>query len=131
METLFSNISFLQAFITLLAVAQLFSLLVNYKLWQKVAQQQSQIIKLEREQSALLTGSVGLGRKMLQMNHRVDDLAMAQNDILQPDFSEQAIEAATNMLRSGASIDEVTQTCRLSQGEVELLKQMLPRQSVH
>lgn len=131
METLFTNTSVLQLVVAALILVQVVAILFGLKLSRSVTQHKLALSRLQSEQNALLNGSLGLGRKVLQINHRLEDVSSTQNEMLQPDFSEQAIETASDMLRSGATIDEVIQSCRLSQGEVELLKQMLPTQIVH
>jgi hypothetical protein len=94
-------------------------------------QQQQQIQQLKNEQQAIISGSLGLGRKLFQVKNNLSLLERYQLELQQMATNESNIEQASKLLLKGIPIEEVIETCRISRGEAELLQQMLVSSSVH
>ncbi|MEE4246568.1 MAG: DUF2802 domain-containing protein [Kangiellaceae bacterium] len=90
-----------------------------------------QLALLKREQSAILSGNNGLGRRLFQVKSSLNELERSQDELMQAGFSDKSFEQASKLLTQGNSIEDVMKSCHLSLGEAELLQQMLKSSSVH
>ncbi len=117
--------------IALLVVIQAASLYVIWRQHQRLSKQSSRLDELKREQHAIVSGNLGLGRKLFQFKNNLQHLEQSQVEIEQSGTNSGAFEQAAKMLRQGISIDDVVESCHISRGEAELLNQMLTTTSFH
>ena len=82
---------------------------------------------LQRTQNdlrALITASVGMGERMLEMERRQRRLAERQEQLDIYDAANQPYEQAIRMAQNGSKIEELVDICGLSKTEAELIKIM-------
>lgn len=123
--------SILEILLAVLIASQLGMVLALIRLKSRVAQQQLKIQQLKNEQQAIISGSLGLGRKLFQVKNNLSHLEQHQIELQQSSLSDSSIEQASKLILKGVSIEEVIDTCHISRGEAELLQQMLTTASVH
>ncbi|WP_177330553.1 DUF2802 domain-containing protein [Pseudomonas sp. TTU2014-080ASC] len=82
------------------------------------------IRELDRRLDAYLTGSVKMGEELQELRRVVAPLPDKLNQIEQRDPSSLSFTQAARLAGMGASVDELTQSCGLSQGEAELISKM-------
>ncbi|WXL24485.1 DUF2802 domain-containing protein [Ectopseudomonas mendocina] len=80
--------------------------------------------ELNRRLDAYLTGSVKMGEELQELRHVVAPLPDKLNQIEQRDPGSLSFTQAARLAGMGASVDELTQSCGLSQGEAELISRM-------
>jgi hypothetical protein len=117
--------------IPLLFLIQVVLVYALFKLSAELKQHRQQLKELKNEQQAIISGSLGLGRKLFQVKNNLSLLERHQLELQQTATSESGIEQASKLLRKGISIDEVVETCHISRGEAELLQQMLASSALH
>lgn len=86
---------------------------------------EKQIIALRKEQQALISGNLGMGRKLFKFKSNLAHLEQSQVDLKQTQSSDKSIEQAAVLLKKGVSIEEVISSCSISRGEAELMVEML------
>ena len=82
-------------------------------------------------QQAMLSGSVGLGRKLFEVATNLNHLEQSQADLQQSTPNDKAIEQAAKMLQKGLSVEDVIDSCQISRGEAELLRDMMSANAIH
>ncbi len=114
-----------------LMVSQVVLVLAYFRLKGRVNRQQQKLEQMKSEQQAIISGSLGLGRKLFQVKNNLSHLEQHQIELQQSTASDSSIEQASKLLLKGVSINEVIETCHISRGEAELLQQMLNTAAVH
>lgn len=114
-----------------LMVSQVVLVLAYFRLKNRVNRQQQKLEQMKSEQQAIISGSLGLGRKLFQVKNNLSHLEQHQIELQQSTASDSSIEQASKLLLKGVSINEVIETCHISRGEAELLQQMLNTAAVH
>ena len=80
--------------------------------------------ELSRRLDAYLTGSVQMGEELHELRRVVAPLPDKLNQIEQRDPSSLSFTQAARLAGMGASVDDLTQSCGLSQAEAELVSKM-------
>ena len=120
-----------EVIIAALVVFQLGCLLYIATLKSNISKLQQTVDRITEEQQAMLSGSVGLGRKLFQVATNLNQLEQSQADLQQATPNDKAIEQAAKMLQKGLSIDDVIESCQISRGEAELLRDMMSANAIH
>lgn len=71
-----------------------------------------------------LSGSVRLGKELRTLRELAEPLPERLNQLEQRDPGSVTYTQAARLVSMGASIDDLTRTCGLSQGEAELMRRM-------
>lgn len=80
--------------------------------------------ELSRRLDAYLTGSVQIGEELYELRRVVAPLPDKLNQIEQRDPSSLSFTQAARLAGMGASVEDLTQSCGLSQAEAELVRKM-------
>ncbi|MBX9763105.1 MAG: DUF2802 domain-containing protein [Pseudomonadaceae bacterium] len=80
--------------------------------------------ELSRRLDAYLTGSVQIGEELYELRRVVAPLPDKLNQIEQRDPSSLSFTQAARLAGMGASVEDLTQSCGLSQAEAELVSKM-------
>jgi hypothetical protein len=80
--------------------------------------------ELSRRLDAYLTGSVQIGEELYELRRVVASLPDKLNQIEQRDPSSLSFTQAARLAGMGASVEDLTQSCGLSQAEAELVSKM-------
>ena len=99
-----------------------------FRFQRQLASQQNILRKLASELNATTSGNYGLGNRMLSMQKQLASLKTQYQDVISANsigqYQKQSYKQASHLAKMGASIDELRQSCELSQGEAELLTHM-------
>ena len=80
--------------------------------------------ELSRRLDAYLTGSVQIGEELYELRRVVAPLPDKLSQIEQRDPSSLSFTQAARLAGMGASVEDLTQSCGLSQAEAELVRKM-------
>ncbi len=107
-------------------------LLLNLALWLSLNRQSRKLKQIEQdfkalvsEQHAILSSSLGLGRKLHLFKSTLAQLEQSQDEIRLQDSTGKSIEQAAKMFKQGIPIMDIVESCHISLGEAELLQQMV------
>ncbi len=111
-----------------LSVAILLSARQHQQTQKQITNQQKQIKKLSVELNATSNGAIGLGQRILNIDKQIKDIKSRHQDMLSfgndDQFQKRTYKQANQLALMGASIEDLRQSCELSQGEAELLSHM-------
>ncbi|MCO7226083.1 DUF2802 domain-containing protein [Pleionea sp. CnH1-48] len=122
--------------LTTLLIVVLFALQIGGLIYVLRLKQQQKLLtntlaEVVREQQALLSGSLGLGRRLTRFGHHLNALEQTRDEVIDDaSMEDKTFEEATLMLQKGATVNDVVERCQLSLGEAELLSDMLARTAV-
>lgn len=88
----------------------------------KMRKEADKMKKIQQDLRALVTASIGMGERMLEVERRNRRLADRQEHLDIYDAANQPYEQAVRMAQSGADSDELVNTCGLSKTEADLIK---------
>ncbi len=108
-------------------------LLVGLMMWSMRRQQQREsqrleqvIASLQQSQSSLTKSTVGMGRRIKQLDGRVQQ---TERRVVLPDTDEATFAQAARLVGLGASASDLVDSCGVPRGEAELIVS-LKRQTV-
>lgn len=87
--------------------------------------------ELSRRLDAYLMGSVQIGEELYELRRVVAPLPDKLNQIEQRDPSSLSFTQAARLAGMGASVEDLTQSCGLSQAEAELVRKMQQAKPQH
>ena len=88
----------------------------------RVQQIQSKLLsQMKNEIKAINSGNIGIGRKMNLFGKEIAKAEVDKITQLQPGSQEKTYHQASILLKRGASIDEVVDSCDVAPAEAELL----------
>jgi hypothetical protein len=96
----------------------------NERQRERDAMYERRIKELNRRLDTYLTGSVQMGEELQELRRVVAPIPEKLNQIEQRDPSSLSFTQAARLAGMGATVDELTQSCGLSQGEAELISKM-------
>lgn len=121
----------------LLVLALICMALVATCVWLAMQQRHAQQLQAERDAvrdrrikelgkrlDAYLTGSIQMGEELHELRRVVAPLPDKLNQIEQRDPGSLSFTQAARLAGMGASVDDLTQSCGLSQAEAELVSKM-------
>lgn len=76
---------------------------------------------LARQFNELRVGSLGMGKKMVELSDKFDALLEKQNQLEMHDSEGKLYSRASKMVELGADVDELMMECELPKAEAELL----------
>lgn len=82
------------------------------------------IQQLEQELGALCSASVGAGEHVVRLEQQVQRMIERQNQLEMRAATDRPYSHASQLVKKGADIDELVDTCGLTRGEAELLVMM-------
>ena len=110
------------------AIVLLITLLVNRRSHSKIKQLQNELRQARNDLRALTTASIGVGSRVLELEHRQRKLAEKAEKkapvIELYDSANQPYDHAIHLAQQGKEIDEIVSMCGISQNEAELIKMM-------
>ena len=88
----------------------------------RIQQQQSKLLfQMRNEIKAINSGNIGIGRKMNLFGKEMAKVEVDKITQLQPGSQEKTYHQASILLKRGASIEEVVDSCDVAPAEAELL----------
>ncbi|MCU1715973.1 DUF2802 domain-containing protein [Pseudomonas sp. 5P_3.1_Bac2] len=87
--------------------------------------------EISRRLDTYLTGSVQMGEELYELRQVVAPLPDKLNQIEQRDPTTLSFTQAARLAGMGATVDDLTQSCGLSQGEAELISRMQQAKAQH
>ena len=100
----------------------LINLSVFYRYSNKLRQEHNELKKLQKDLRALITASVGMGQRMLEVERRHRRLAERQDQLDIYDSANQSYEQAIKMTQNGSGIQDLMDICGMSKTEAELIQ---------
>lgn len=98
------------------------------RLQKQLINQKNALKKLSSTLNATTNGTFGLGHRLLIIEKQIKDLKSRHQDMMSfgndDQYQKRTYKQATQLAQMGASIEELKQSCELSQGEAELLSHM-------
>lgn len=88
------------------------------------AARDARIKELGKRLDAYLTGSIRMGEELHELRRIVAPLPDKVSQIEQRDPSSLSFTQAARLVGMGASVDDLTQSCGLSQAEAELISRL-------
>jgi len=83
---------------------------------------------IHAELNATSSGAIGLGQRLLFIEKQIKELRARHQDMVSfgndDKYQKKTYKQASQLALMGASIDDLKQSCELSQGEAELLSHM-------
>ncbi|MFT6734591.1 MAG: hypothetical protein ACJAS9_002793 [Polaribacter sp.] len=122
METwLFQHFTSANLIIIVQSILVIASFLVITKILNVQQQQSKLIIQMKNEIKAINSGNIGIGRKMNLFGKEIAKAEVDKITQLQPGSQEKTYHQASILLKRGASIEEVVDSCDVAPAEAELL----------
>ena len=122
---------YIYGFFGVMVLVQCITMIAYWRVKQRQQRYEEQLINLLHEQKAITSGAMGLGRRLSQFNNHLKYLEKSHEDIKQRDISDKSFEQASKLLKMGASIEDIVESCHLSRGEAELINDMLGLAALH
>lgn len=99
----------------------LHTMLLRRKLekYHAISQQQQQ--QLAQEMQGVSNGSVGVGRRLLELEHEYRELITRLDTLEHDDPSRVAYSEASRLVNLGAEIEDLISSCGISRPEAELV----------
>lgn len=95
---------------------------VLFKRLQKNERQHQALINvLRNEIQAMTNGSIGMGRRLIEVEQKLNLTADKQLELENRDPSALAYNQATRLMEMGADVDDLVQNCGLGRPEAELM----------
>ena len=111
--------------ITLLSGAVIYMAVLVHRLQQELRQAGQTNKALKRELKANLSTTMGLGKRLLLTEQNLTKLTSNIEDMQSSQGVNSAIprnyKTASKLVEKGASVEELMESCDISQGEAELL----------
>jgi len=115
-------------FYVLFALGLLIAAVQLFRFQKQLLQQQIQVKKLSSELNQTAKTAFGFGTRLLTIEQQVKDIKSKHQDMVSfttdDQYQKRTFKQASQMAQMGASIDQLKQSCELSQGEAELLTHM-------
>ena len=110
--------------LSLLSLAVMVSFFLLWRLSARLRQQQRQHNDLRQQMRALTSAALGMGERVLEMERRQKHLAERQEQVDIYESANQPYEQAIRMAQHGASIEDLVDSCGVSENEAHLIDLM-------
>jgi ABC-type transport system involved in cytochrome bd biosynthesis fused ATPase/permease subunit len=112
-------------------IAMLFSWISmqRHKKMQHELQQQMNTMRLDI--NALYSGAVGIGRRITNLEQKLRTNSERQDKLELRDVDRASYDHAARLVRNGAEINDLVDSCGISKGEAELIKLLNSGQIQH
>lgn len=114
--TLLLIICLLLALTTVAACALLYRRMRQYE-----RQQQAMVNVLRNEIRSMTSGSIGVGRRMVEIEQKLNLTAEKQQELENRDPGVLAYNQATRLMEMGADVDDLVRSCGIGRPEAELM----------
>lgn len=114
----------IQVLLGLLSIAVVVTLLLVLRLSGQLRQQRKNNIDLRQQMRALTSAALGMGERVLKMERNQKHLGERQDQVVMYEPANQPYEQAINMAQHGASIEELVDSCGVSENEAHLIDLM-------
>ncbi|WP_432697755.1 DUF2802 domain-containing protein [Marinobacterium sp. YM272] len=107
------------ATVTLITAALCAVLLVRLRRQER--RQQALINVLRNEIRAMTNGSIGMGKRLLAIEHRLNITVEKQQELENRDPGVLAYNQAAKLMEMGADVDDLVRSCGIGRPEAELM----------
>ncbi len=107
------------SFLALLLMVWL--LLLSRRLKVQSRQTQALINVVRGEIKAMTSGSIGMGKRLQSIEHRLNLTVEKQQELENRDPSQMAYNQAARLMEMGADVDDLVKTCGIGRPEAELM----------
>lgn len=76
---------------------------------------------INQELQAVSNGSMGIGRKLMQLEKQMTELKNSQEEMLRNDPNRVSYTEATRLVELGADVEDLMNSCGISRPEAELV----------
>ncbi len=76
---------------------------------------------INQELQAVSNGSMGVGRKLMQLEKQIAELKNSQEEMLRNDPNRVSYTEATRLVELGADVEDLMNSCGISRPEAELV----------
>ena len=87
----------------------------------RISSLEADVKNLSKDLHAFFSGSVGIDKRLGRLEKKAKSQSQRQDKIELKDTNVQAYGQATRLVRNGAGMNELMNTCGLSRGEAELI----------
>lgn len=99
----------------------LWTLTLSLRLKAQVRQTQALINVVRGEIKAMTSGSIGLGKRLKQVEHRLNLTVEKQQELENRDPTQLAYSQAARLMEMGADVDDLVKNCGIARPEAELM----------
>jgi len=111
--------------VVLLSVVTLIAVLCCFILFRRLKkherQYQALINVLRNEIQAMTNGSIGMGRRLLEVEQKLNITAEKQLELENRDPGNMAYNQAAQLMEMGADVDDLVKNCGIGRPEAELM----------
>ena len=86
---------------------------------------------LRTDVNALYSGAVGIGKRLGKIEHKLRMSAERQDKLELRDVDRASYVHAARLVKNGAEVNELVDSCGISKGEAELIKLLNSQQVQH
>ena len=108
----------------LLSIVVVVSLFLSLRTSAHLRRQQKANTDLRQQMRALTSAALGMGERVLEMERRQKHLAERQEQVDIYESANQPYEQAIRMAQHGASIEDLVDSCGVSENEAHLIDLM-------
>lgn len=113
---------FLLLLCALLALTTVVACILLYRRMRHYEQQQQALVKvLRNEIRSMTSGSIGMGRRMLEIEQKLNITADKQQELENRDPGVLAYNQANRLMEMGADVDDLVKSCGIGRPEAELM----------
>jgi len=95
--------------------------LLSLRLRGQRRQTQALINVVRGEIKAMTTGSIGMGKRLKSIEHRLNLTVEKQNELENRDPTQLAYNQAARLMEMGADVDDLVKNCGIGRPEAELM----------
>ena len=112
------------ALLGLLSIAVTVTLFMVLRLSGQLRQQRKMNTDLRQQMRALTSAALGMGERVLKMERNQKHLGERQDQVVMYEPANQPYEQAISMAQHGASIEDMVDSCGVSENEAHLIDLM-------
>ena len=105
---------------------------LSYKLRAQSRRTQALINVVRGEIKAMTSGSIGMGKRLKSIEHRLNLTVEKQHELENRDPTQVAYNQAARLMEMGADVDDLVKNCGIGRPEAELMallhRELEPRQ---
>ena len=97
------------------------TLILSYRLRAQSRKTQALINVVRGEIKAMTTGSIGMGKRLKSIEHRLNLTVEKQQELENRDPTQVAYNQAARLMEMGADVDDLVKNCGIGRPEAELM----------
>lgn len=94
---------------------------LSYRLRSQARRTQALINVVRGEIKAMTTGSIGMGKRLKSIEHRLNLTVEKQQELENRDPTQVAYNQAARLMEMGADVDDLVKNCGIGRPEAELM----------